>query len=201
MGSKKCRIWCSFQGCWKSDINKSCKFLTFITVCKSYRRITFLGELFCTPFNRTQHQILRFSLAGKSVGCHCLFFMYQRLPLCTLQFAFDFLSVLCKFTALGGGGQCGKKIYCTVLPHFPPKAELWALEGLVHKTAYGPLDLRNIPGQNSYLWTCDFYSPVRHAFDAGKSITWASGRRLGPGNSNGNSILIDLPASKALLYI
>ncbi len=35
---------------------------------------------------------------------------------------------------------------------------------------------------NSYLWTFDFYGPVRNAFDAGKSITRASGRGLGPEN-------------------
>ncbi len=35
---------------------------------------------------------------------------------------------------------------------------------------------------NSYLWTHDLYSPVRNAFDAGKSITRASGRALGPRN-------------------
>jgi hypothetical protein len=29
----------------------------------------------------------------------------------------------------------------------------------------------------SYLWTYDLYGPVRNAFDAGKSITRASGRR------------------------
>ncbi len=30
----------------------------------------------------------------------------------------------------------------------------------------------------NYLWTSDWYSPVCNAFDAGKSITWASGRGL-----------------------
>jgi hypothetical protein len=34
----------------------------------------------------------------------------------------------------------------------------------------------------SYLWTCDLYGPVCNAFDAGKSITRASRRGLGPGN-------------------
>ncbi len=34
----------------------------------------------------------------------------------------------------------------------------------------------------SYLWTYDLYGPTRNAFDAGKSITRASGRGLGPGN-------------------
>ncbi len=34
----------------------------------------------------------------------------------------------------------------------------------------------------SYLWTYDLYGPIRNAFDAGKSITRASGRGLGPGN-------------------
>jgi hypothetical protein len=32
----------------------------------------------------------------------------------------------------------------------------------------------------SYLWAYDLYDPVRNAFDAGKSITRASGRGLGP---------------------
>jgi hypothetical protein len=35
---------------------------------------------------------------------------------------------------------------------------------------------------NSYLLTYDLYGPVRNAFDAGKSVTRASGRGLGPGN-------------------
>ncbi len=34
----------------------------------------------------------------------------------------------------------------------------------------------------SCLWTYDLYSPIRNAFDAGKSITRASGRGLGPEN-------------------
>jgi hypothetical protein len=34
----------------------------------------------------------------------------------------------------------------------------------------------------SYLWTYGLYSPVHNAFDAAKSITWASVRELGPGN-------------------
>ncbi len=34
----------------------------------------------------------------------------------------------------------------------------------------------------NYIWTFDWYGPVRNAFDAGKSITWASGRGLGRGN-------------------
>jgi hypothetical protein len=34
----------------------------------------------------------------------------------------------------------------------------------------------------SYLWTYDLYGPVRNASDAGKYITWASGRGFGPGN-------------------
>jgi hypothetical protein len=36
--------------------------------------------------------------------------------------------------------------------------------------------------KNSYLRTYNLYGPVHNAFDAGKSITWASGRGLGPGN-------------------
>jgi hypothetical protein len=35
---------------------------------------------------------------------------------------------------------------------------------------------------NSYLWTYNLYGPIRNAIDAGKSITRASGRGLGPGN-------------------
>ncbi len=34
----------------------------------------------------------------------------------------------------------------------------------------------------SYLCTYDLYGPVRNVFDAGRYITWASGRGLGPGN-------------------
>jgi hypothetical protein len=37
---------------------------------------------------------------------------------------------------------------------------------------------------SSYLWTYDLYGPVRNAFDAGKSITRASGRGLGPENQD-----------------
>ncbi len=46
----------------------------------------------------------------------------------------------------------------------------------VHKTTYNAL-----------------YGPVRNVFDAGKSMTWASGRRLGP-----LALVMELPASKAL---
>ncbi len=36
---------------------------------------------------------------------------------------------------------------------------------------------------NNYLcMTYDLYGPVRNVFDAGRYITWASGRGLGPGN-------------------
>jgi hypothetical protein len=38
--------------------------------------------------------------------------------------------------------------------------------------------------ENSCLLTYDLYDPVRNAFDAGKAITKASGRGLGPGNRN-----------------
>ncbi len=34
----------------------------------------------------------------------------------------------------------------------------------------------------SYLWTYDLYGPIRNTFDAGKHITRASGRGLGPEN-------------------
>jgi hypothetical protein len=34
----------------------------------------------------------------------------------------------------------------------------------------------------NYLCTYDLYSPVCNVFDAGRYITWASGRGLGPGN-------------------
>jgi hypothetical protein len=45
---------------------------------------------------------------------------------------------------------------------------------------------RGVPfgGQNSYLWTYDLYCPVHNAFDVGKSITWTSGRGVGPGNQD-----------------
>ena len=38
--------------------------------------------------------------------------------------------------------------------------------------------------QYSYLWTYDLYGLLRNAFDAGKSITRASGRGLGPGKQD-----------------
>jgi hypothetical protein len=44
------------------------------------------------------------------------------------------------------------------------------------------LQVRLIKTGNSYLWTYDLYGPVRNAFDAGNSITRASGRGLGPGD-------------------
>jgi hypothetical protein len=37
---------------------------------------------------------------------------------------------------------------------------------------------------NSYLRTYNLYGPVCNAFDAGKSITRASGRGLGPGKQD-----------------
>jgi hypothetical protein len=40
----------------------------------------------------------------------------------------------------------------------------------------------NLRKQFSHLWTYDLYGPVRNAFDAGKSVTRASGRGLGLGN-------------------
>jgi hypothetical protein len=44
------------------------------------------------------------------------------------------------------------------------------------------LSCTNNTANNSYLWTYDFYGPVCNAFDAGKSITRASGRGLSSGN-------------------
>ncbi len=38
--------------------------------------------------------------------------------------------------------------------------------------------------QINYLWTYDLNGPVCNAFDAGKYITRASGRGLGPGNQD-----------------
>jgi hypothetical protein len=35
---------------------------------------------------------------------------------------------------------------------------------------------------NGYSWTSDLYDPIHNAFDAGKSITRASGRGLSPEN-------------------
>jgi hypothetical protein len=37
-------------------------------------------------------------------------------------------------------------------------------------------------GQMSYLWTYDLYGPVRNALAAGRYITRASGRGVGPWN-------------------
>ncbi len=45
-------------------------------------------------------------------------------------------------------------------------------------------DEKNFEIYNSYLRTYDLYVPVCNAFDAGKSITRASGRGLGPGNQD-----------------
>ncbi len=60
-----------------------------------------------------------------------------------------------------------RKIYCTVLPHSPPKA-------------MGPASLCTW----NPLWTSDWQGPVHNAFDAGKSITWARGRGLGSVNQD-----------------
>ncbi len=45
-------------------------------------------------------------------------------------------------------------------------------------------DEKNFEIYNSYLRTYDLYGPESSAFDAGKSITRASGRGLGPGNQD-----------------
>jgi hypothetical protein len=66
------------------------------------------------------------------------------------------------------GGSAVRKIYCTVLPHSPPKV------------SYGPWKLMYI--ELWYLCTSDRCGPVRNAFDAGKSIMRACARGLGPGN-------------------
>jgi hypothetical protein len=52
------------------------------------------------------------------------------------------------------------------VPSLSPNAKLWALEAHVHKTTYGPLI-------DTALYVI--------IFDACRSITWASGRGLGPG--------------------
>ncbi len=59
------------------------------------------------------------------------------------------------------------------LLHWTPEARYYTtwkstVGAHVHKTTYGSL--------------IDMARPVRYAFDAGKSIAWASGRGLGPGN-------------------
>ncbi len=73
-----------------------------------------------------------------------------------------------KFCNGGGGGGSGparaiKFLYAPA----PPPPSVWALKPpswvLVHKTTY------------------DLYSPVHNVLDACISITWASGRGLGPG--------------------
>jgi hypothetical protein len=43
--------------------------------------------------------------------------------------------------------------------------------------------VENLRIQFSHLWTYDLYGPVRNAIDAGKSITRASGRGVGPWKS------------------
>jgi hypothetical protein len=66
-----------------------------------------------------------------------------------------------------GGGQCGKKNLLHFAVSLSSKAKLCALEARVHNNycIYGPM---------IYTAPC--------AFDAGKSITRASGRGLGPEN-------------------
>ncbi len=55
---------------------------------------------------------------------------------------------------------------------FPPPFSLHGLDKKGSKYNFG------LGGNISYLWTYDLYGPVRNAFDAGKSITRASGRGL-----------------------
>ncbi len=65
--------------------------------------------------------------------------------------------------------QCGKKNWLH-----------WALKAR-YDTALQPVKVtRGSSCTLNHLWTSDRYDPVRNAFDAGKSITWASGRGLGP---------------------
>jgi hypothetical protein len=101
--------------------------------------------------------------------------MYRSVPF-TLQFPvsnkfFD-LSLLL-YRNGGGGGSAGRKIYWTrpwKLATIPLYNLLKSPLGAhVHKTIYEPM--------------IDTDLAVSHAFDAGKSITWASGRGLGPGIS------------------
>ncbi len=90
-----------------------------------------------------------------------------------MRFKFTALTTVQGGIDLGGGGQCVRKIYCTgpwrlaTIPLYNPlKSPVGAH---VHKIAYGPL-IDTVLG------------PVHNAFDAAKSVTWASGRGLGPGN-------------------
>ncbi len=65
--------------------------------------------------------------------------------------------------------------------------EIWPdINGSVSKVKYSLyfflINLKYLSTVIQYLWTSDCYGPVRNAFDAGKFISWASGRGLGPGN-------------------
>ncbi len=53
---------------------------------------------------------------------------------------------------------------------------------LLHNSELDNSDIQQSKPVQIAIWTYDLYGPVRHAFDAGKSITWARGRGLGPGN-------------------
>jgi hypothetical protein len=101
---------------------------------------------FTKPISRNVTSLLSFLYTGA--------FLYVRYSFLLILISFV------KFTALGGGGSAVRKMYCTVLPHSPPKhpgkrgeknllhcapslspkAKIWAPEAHVHKTTYGPLN-------------------------------------------------------------
>ncbi len=54
-----------------------------------------------------------------------------------------------------------------------------------HQVEVGQIvHLHTSQDQINYLWTCYLYGPVCSDFDAGKYITRASKRGLGPGNQD-----------------
>ncbi len=94
--------------------------------------------------------------------------MYRRRILCTLQFPLDLF--LISFVIWGGAARA---VRLSSFMHLsgPSRAPVWALKppswALVHKTTYAP---------KIYTSLC-----VMLLMQAA-SITWASGRGLGPGN-------------------
>ncbi len=72
-------------------------------------------------------------------GEETIFFLYQSIPLCTVQFPVD-SNKFCDLSLLYWvGGQCDKKNLLHYAPSLSLKAELWALEAHVHKTTNAPL--------------------------------------------------------------
>jgi hypothetical protein len=75
---------------------------------------------------------------------------------------------LISFVLVGGGGRAGR--LSSFMHLLPTPHSMGPETSLVGSCA------------ENHLCTCDLYNPVHTVLDAFISITWASGRGLGPGN-------------------